>query len=335
MFRPRWFGGIRFLVILSFVMTGYLVACQVPVFRYALERWEPDRYKLFIISPEVLDDSLKQTVRATLNNERDERLALEFVSLAKSQNSLAQTIWKDHGKGSGPQAFLLYPDKAAGLKNQVAHVFDVNEDRLREILSSPVRQELVKRLSEGHSAVWLLLESGDETKDKAALAKLESQLVKDKEWLKLPSPEELEVAPEVLDNSKIKLKIDFSVIRVKQDDPQESFLVSALLNSEPDLRDYNEPIAFPVFGRGIVLYALVGQGIADETIRTASSFIVGPCSCQVKEQNPGFDLLLNYDWEDAIGQTLISQPVPGSGAPPKILKIPPGSGARQPKRNDP
>jgi hypothetical protein len=103
--------------------------------------------------------------------------------------------------------------------------------------------------------------------------------------------------------------------------------LNSLLNSEPDLHEYSDqPLAFPVFGRGIVLYALVGKGISPETIKSASSFIVGPCSCQVKEQNPGFDLLLSHDWDGAVGKQLISSASAQetTDAPPRLLTIPSG-----------
>ena len=48
----------------------------------------------------------------------------------------------------------------------------------------------------------------------------------------------------------------------------------------------------PVFGQGRALYALVGDGIKHETIDRAATFLIGKCSCEVREQNPGFDLLL-------------------------------------------
>ncbi len=73
------------------------------------------------------------------------------------------------------------------------------------------------------------------------------------------------------------------------------------MGSEADLKELHEPMAFPVFGRGRVLYALIGKGINPDMIRRACEFMVGPCSCQVKAQNPGFDLLTNYNWEQAVG----------------------------------
>src|SRR5262249_2160935 len=70
-----------------------------------------------------------------------------------------------------------------------------------------------------------------------------------------------------------------------------------LLSSESDLKDHKEPMAFPIFGQARVLYALVGAGIKRENIDQAASFLAGSCSCQVKEQNPGTDLLVAADWK--------------------------------------
>jgi hypothetical protein len=46
----------------------------------------------------------------------------------------------------------------------------------------------------------------------------------------------------------------------------------------------------------------------------------------VKEQNPGFDLLLDVDWAAAVGDVLVSDPPSSVGTKPKLLTIP--SGAR-------
>ena len=63
---------------------------------------------------------------------------------------------------------------------------------------------------------------------------------------------------------------------------------------------FDEPIAFPIFGRGRVLYGLIGEGIASDVIDEASLFLTGACSCEVKEQNPGVDLLMSVDWDRLI-----------------------------------
>ena len=72
--------------------------------------------------------------------------------------------------------------------------------------------------------------------------------------------------------------------------------METLLSSEPDLHGRDEPMAFPVFGRGRVLYALVGAGVNADNVRHALDFLVGGCSCTIKRENPGVDLLLTADW---------------------------------------
>ena len=80
-----------------------------------------------------------------------------------------------------------------------------------------------------------------------------------------------------------------------------------LLGSEEDLAESKEPIAFPIYGRGCVLYALVGKGINAETIDEACAFLVGPCSCIVKEENPGVDLLVSADWDGQVRRQAVPE----------------------------
>jgi hypothetical protein len=81
-----------------------------------------------------------------------------------------------------------------------------------------------------------------------------------------------------------------------------------LLNSEPDLAEYDEPIAIPVFGRGRTSFALVGAGIHEGTIGDSCRFVCGDCSCQVKEQNPGRDLLMAVDWDGRVTGSAMPEP---------------------------
>ena len=79
-----------------------------------------------------------------------------------------------------------------------------------------------------------------------------------------------------------------------------------LLSSESDLADRQAPMVFPIFGRGRILYALIGSGITPANIREACIFLIGPCACEIKDDNPGIDLLITADWQANI-QTLISE----------------------------
>jgi hypothetical protein len=46
-----------------------------------------------------------------------------------------------------------------------------------------------------------------------------------------------------------------------------------------------------------VLGALSGKGLDEDALRDAAAFLAGPCSCRVKELNPGIDLLMTADWD--------------------------------------
>lgn len=319
----RWvIGFAAFACLLS---AGRAYACQVPVFRYALERWSPDRYQVLIMSEGPLPTELSEHLgRLQADSAVAANIELQAVDVATSSDPRTQKLWEGHrDQAASPLMVVQYPKRFGA--NATVFVEPFTESSLRSLQESPARSEVVKRLTAGHSAVWVLLKSGDASKDARAVETLEGQLARDAERLELPSSEELEVDESVLLKASVPLQIQFSVLQLDRHDDSERFLIECLLGSEADLKDYsNEPIAFPIFGRGIVLYALVGEGIAPEVIGSASKFIVGPCSCQVKEQNPGFDLLLSCDWDGIIGSTLISSPVPASDGPPRLLTIPPG-----------
>ena len=116
------------------------------------------------------------------------------------------------------------------------------------------------------------------------------------ERIKLPDQSELEAEAEFIADTSVELRIDFSVVRVSRKDPKEAAFLAMLLASESDLAEYDEPIVIPVYGRGRTYYALVGKGIRSELIAENCRFICGDCSCQVKEENPGSDLLFSVDW---------------------------------------
>jgi len=123
--------------------------------------------------------------------------------------------------------------------------------------------------------------------------------VKLKEELALPDPAAWGM-PQVPEGWP-ELKVDFSVLSVSREDADESMFVDMLLRVEDDLLEYQEPMAFPLFGRGRALYALVGRGIHEENVAEACAFLVGPCLCQVKGMVPGRDIVFSAHWDSLLG----------------------------------
>ena len=270
-------------------------ACSVPVFRYALERWVPDYYEAVLIHRGQIAEN--DPVLSLLQGETAELLNLHLskMDLAASTQEEVKNLLGGEIPGTLPALAIWYPSN----KGRAAPfwVGEFTPEIVSALIQSPKRKELGERLTKGQTSVWILVESGSADKDKAALQLLNQELETATRELK-------EQAPSIIDESETPgLSFEFSTLTVSRSDPKERFLLAALLNSEPDLQQYtNEPILFPVFGRGRALYALIGQGINAENIRDAIGFLTGPCGCEIKMLNPGVDLPMAVNWDAAVMQ---------------------------------
>ncbi len=310
-------------------LTSWLAACQVPVFRYAFERWVSDNYEILIIHDGALRevdhdriDLLKESAGQTAN------VLIRSVDIHGAADTALAELWKTQNDSKNPVMAILYPQGARDVPDRLMHVGSFDDGSAKSLFESPLRTEMAKRLEAGQSAVWVFVASGHTEKDALALETLNRNLLRCQQELKLPPIEDLELEDAVAKEKAGQMRVEFSTITLNRDDLMEQFPLKMLLASEDDLATSDQPLAFPVFGRGRVLYALVGKGINDEMIHRACQFMVGPCSCQVKAQNPGFDLLMKVDWEKAVGDVLLSDPLPDSSSEPVLLKIPAGRKAK-------
>lgn len=303
-----------------------VLACNVPVFRYALERWPADSYEVVILHDGPLDTAASARIDALRESKTEQpaNFNVRSIDVAQGKGELFGKLWAQHGNSSQPLMAVLYPRNAQEVPDRVASVSPFTDKSIQHLTDSPVRQEVAKKLLDGDSAVWIFVPSGHEDQDATALKMLKEQVKRNQEELELPPQDELEADEFFLAETAIELRIGFSIVTLNREDPKEQMLLQLLLGSEPDLESLDQPMAFPVIGRGRALYALVGKGIFRDTIAMASSFVVGPCSCQVKDQNPGFDLLLAVDWDEKVGGSVISDPAPEESAKPILLEIPPG-----------
>lgn len=306
------------------VLVGSAVfACQVPVFRYALERWPADNFEVLVLhSGELSGPAELQLKSLQESTDLPANFDLRAVDLSRGADDLLKSAWKQSSRDNEAVVAVLYPRTAGEVPDRLVGVMPFSDQAIANIVDSPVRQSVTEKLIEGDSAVWIFVPCGDAKQDDVALAMLKREVQQNQKQLKLPDDVEADEAFNA--ENEIELRIGFSIVTLDRSDPKEKFLLQMLLASEPDLEELNQPMAFPVLGRGRVLYALVGPGIAPETIGIASRFIVGPCSCQVKEQNPGFDLLLSFDWDEKIAGSTLSDPIPKAPEKPVLLKIPPG-----------
>jgi hypothetical protein len=89
-----------------------------------------------------------------------------------------------------------------------------------------------------------------------------------------------------------------TVIELSRNDLNEKHFISMLLNVESDLKDIKEPMLFGIFGRFKALEPLLAKGISEENINLMISFLSADCSCLIKDNLPGTDILFTNNWEN-------------------------------------
>jgi len=292
---------IIMLTVLFVLVPSSAFACSVPVFRYALERWPADYYEAVLIHQGQLTEDQKKLLDELRQEDSETE---DFLNLRILELDIATTtdeklksllLTSEQLPETLPVLVLWYPWH----KGRTPPIWQgrLTSSTVKALLESPVRQKLGERLIEGQTTVWIFVESGNADKDKAALRLLEQELETATRELK----EEAESIPDEFAMPEITYA--FSILPVSRSDPNERMLLTLLLNSEPDLDEYSgEPVIFPIFGRGRVLFALVGEGITTDNIRETIAFLVGPCGCEIKMMSPGVDLLLAANWDAAAMQ---------------------------------
>lgn len=296
MILQKFFSAVLMYRILPLIQVLFLTfffvpacrACDVPVFRYALERWAPATYGLNVHVPVDLsaaDGYSRESIQMIVEGAN---CTLEYVGVA----GIAPV-------NDALKLELVYPGpwgRDIGIWSGQAAAKDIDE-----LLDSPARREIAREIMDGASAVWVFLECPDKSRNETALGRLEAFLERNERELRLPES----VARLQLSMSG-NLRVAFPIVRVSRSDVRERAFVGMLLNSEPDLESYkSEPMAFPVFGRGRVLYALVGEGINEENVSGACAFLTGPCACEIKDSSPGMDLLFKVDWTSGLDESWV------------------------------
>lgn len=288
---------ITTITVIFLLVPSSAFACSTPVFRYALERWAADYYEAVFIHRGPLTQE-QEDLLDKLRQEGSEDGALLNLSVmemdiaSSTDDKVKALLMSEKLPETLPALFLWYPWH----KGRTPPFWQsrLTESTVKSFLESPARQKLAEHLTEGQTAVWIFIGSGNVSKDKAALELLEKELDTAASELK---EEAASIPPEY---GIPEIEYEFSILPVSRTDPNESILLRLLLGSESDLGEYSgHPIIFPVFGRGRVLYALIGEGINTDNIRETIAFIVGPCGCEIKMMSPGVDVLMAANWDAA------------------------------------
>jgi hypothetical protein len=225
-------------------------------------------------------------------------ITVHYVDAEKKKRQVEGNTLRDGAYPDQPQMTVYFP---LGTYNREPFWRKpLTKDAVKELVDSPLRKDIARRLLGGDSVVWILLGSGNRQKDDEAAELLREQLSGLQDTLKLPGfPTAADENISFSENA-LMLRPAFSLVNLRRDDPEEAFLVASLLRTEQGLLEIHEPMVFPVFGRGRVLYALTGRGINKGNIAQTCRFLCGPCACEVKAINPGGDLLITAGWDEVI-----------------------------------
>jgi hypothetical protein len=308
MLKLNHLRAVCFAAFIFMQASAVLDACQVPVFRYALERWAADSYGLAVFHNGPLSKEQQDIVAGVGYDVNLEVFTIDTGKMTAPQRIRFGEVKVDKGQAL---ARLYYPlESRQG--DEALWEGALTRQALARIVDSPARRKIAKDILAGESAVWVILKSGDPKSDSRVEQDLNKHLKAISQWLEIPEgvagPGELErvasgeVAMEDVLRSTIPLKISFSALSINKDDPDEAIFIKMLTAFVPDLiEEYpGQPLVFPVFGRGRTLDGIAEEMLSDDLMASAGSYICGACSCEVKRENPGIDLVMSVEWDEAI-----------------------------------
>lgn len=184
----------------------------------------------------------------------------ENISLA---NIRFQTVDKEDIKQ--PYYALYYENRLFARYN--------DPGELRNLTSSPLRKKIAAELMSGKLCVMLYLTTENKAKDEQGLQEIQKAL------------------------STSPFKDIITVVQLSRNSIEEAHFASLLLNVEDDLKTIPEPMLFGIFARFKALEPLVGRGITEENIKLMIDFLTADCSCLIKDNLPGTDILFTNNWE--------------------------------------
>lgn len=272
--RKRMFALL--LALGAICLSQQVHACSIPVFRYALDRWSSDAYRLEVTDADAQDPAVAKFMR---NLGASAPYNLEGTRLPADKAGTSK---------------LLFPVGKDGQRVELWHG-NVNSEMLNKLIESSVRGRVLASIMEGASVVWVFVESGNQAADDAAVAKLEKRLHYLENVAQLPVIDPTDPTSKLGPGPKLQVK--FTVIRVNKSDASEELFLKMLAGSKADENLTKGSWLAAVFGRGRVLGSWPADGFGDEQVEEVCMFLMGACSCQVKNLNPGWDLLLSADWE--------------------------------------
>jgi hypothetical protein len=281
--------ALRASVLLCALCGSVALSCTIPVFRYALDRWESDKFQLNIPA-------------AVAQQPEMNKLLIPLRGNSPSNVKIGDAA-------DGPQSELYLPHRS----DKPIWSGSMDATSLKTILDSPARQDLLTKLLAGDSVIWVIVDNG-KPEDDAEAARIEKRLRFLEQVVSLPPQDPND--PDSQLGPGPPLKLHFAMQRVSMKDPAEKIFCAMLAGAKAaDALAAGQPFAAAVFGRGRVLGAWPLADLDDAALEDISMFLTGRCSCRVKNENPGWDILMTVDWEKALNG--VKKPLGSAQEPPQ------------------
>ncbi len=263
-------------------------ACTTPVWRYALEQWWPDPFYIDVQRPDELTTNQQQAVDL-LESSNEQKNTFANIVVDVVIDSSVNT----------PVLTVEYPGKPGMEMDKPFWKTELTFESATNVLSSPFRKRLATELGSGENVVWFVLESSNAETNEAVMNLLEAQVGKAEKEYEEYRQYANRIATSEYDKAYTLPKMNNLFLSLDRGNKEEEFFIKSLLHLYPDLKSSQEPMVFVVYGKGRCLPPIVGDEITVANIDYYFQFLSGPCSCMIKDNNPGFDLLMEYDWEEA------------------------------------
>ena len=281
-----------------------LQACDTPVYRYAMYRWNPAPYEIYYFHNKPLSDETEafhEHIRQVAKLHQDQPVlnaTLIPVDLSKDPQLKQilpdiKQLWTKHQKQLSPGYLVTNP------RGSVVVIGTLAEKQLKAMTDSPRRRQLLTQLGQGKATVLILLSGKDASATKVAEKEVRSLVEAVNsgkvDLYRVPGAAATDEGKPA--DTPAKPAHTIGLLTLDRNDPAETWLIHSLLAIEDDLKDLPEPMVFAVYGRARALPPYIGKGINRDNLLQCIEFVTGACSCTVKEQNPGIDLLVQSNWE--------------------------------------
>ena len=284
-------------------------ARNTPVYRYAMYNWASTPYEVFYFhegTPAKEDEAVNKLLVELSEAEPPANVYFHEVDLSEEErlsklHPLIKKLYEANAEVPKPMHLIITPWGAELFAGRL------DEAKVKAMVASPARTKMAELLAEGNITVLMVL-TGPNADENQRAEKVAGEVVDQITSGEIPvgidpggfGPEmpydDNEEGDDKEDgDSKGKAKI--AVLKVSRTDAAEEWLVRMLLSVEPDLDEFSDDtMIFAAYGRGRAMPPYIGKGITADNLIDCVMFLAGACSCMVKDQNPGMDLLMQCDW---------------------------------------